>query len=811
MSFWQDVRYAIRTLRKTPGSTAAAVVALALGMGANTAMFSVVDAVLLNSVALHGLHDPGRLTMVWEKNPAMMAFLAERMPVALQNFREWKKQNQSFSGMTAFVSSNSYVGGRLRGAPETPSRVESIQVEPAFFSLLGVRPGLGRPFTADDARNGGAILLSARLYHEHFGNDTNLTGKTLRIDGKERAVVGVMPAGFVFPGIWEGTDQRRPEVWMPVDTSTGGTPQELWGRSWFVYARLRPGITLAQARSEMNVIGSRIRKAYPEQNIGFGVNVFSIEQEDVGPEMRRSITILQVAVGFVLLIACANVANLLLARAVGREREMAIRLALGAWRSRIVRLMLTESVLLSLIGGALGILLALWSLGTISALAPRDTHGFHELRLDFSVFAFTFLVSIVTGIIFGLVPAFHVTGQSLNESLSQGGRSNSRGPQWLRSAMVVGEVALALVLLVGAGLMVRSLGALMSIDPGFRTDHLLTLQTGPVDGAKARSFCDALLARVEKLPGVRAVSISSGLPMESVTEANYNIEGRPKENDLPIAGYNRVTETFFKTLGIPIKKGRGFSRAETEADVPRSVIVNEAFANMNWPNQNPLGKVVLLPDGENSLRVPVVGVIGNLHQMGLDAGVRPELYLPQRTFSDINLAVWTTGDEARLRRALERAVWSTDPSMPVQQIRTMQEALHEWSANRRFSMMILGGFAALALVLSSLGLYGVLAYLVTLRTREMGIRLALGAEAWEVRRLVLGQGLRMTAWGVGIGVAGALLLTRLMQSLVFGVSTWDPITFAAVVAVLCGVALLASYLPARRATQVDPMQALRTE
>jgi putative ABC transport system permease protein len=420
-------------------------------------------------------------------------------------------------------------------------------------------------------------------------------------------------------------------------------------------------------------------------------------------------------------------------------------------------------------------------------------------------------MSIVTGVVFGLAPAFHASRRNLNESLSSGGRSISSGPQWLRSGMVVGEVALALILLAGAGLMIRSLSALMSVDAGFQTGHLLTAHTSLAKPA-SRAFGDELLARVERLPGVQSASLSSGLPMERVSEGNYSIEGRPKTGNLLIAGNTGVTETFFRAMGIPIRRGRGFTRAETEANEPAVVVVNDAFATRNWPRESPIGKVVLLPNGEKEdLRATVVGVIGNLHQMGPDAETRPELYIPSREFSDLYVAVRTAGDPMALGPAVERAVWSIDPQLPVEQIRSMQQVLHDWPEDRRFYMTVMGGFAGLALLLASLGLYGVLAYVVTLRTRELGIRVALGASSREVLRLVVGQGLRMTGLGIGIGLAGALLLTRLMQSLVFGVSTSDPATFAAVVVTLGLVALLASYVPARRATKVDPMQALRTE
>jgi predicted permease len=736
-----------------------------------------------------------------------MVFLAQRTPAALANVREWKRQSRSFEDLTPFAGLSCNLGGG--SASDRPSRVEAIQVEPGFFGLLGIRPAIGRAFTDGDAKADRAILLSAGAYRRRFGGDTNLAGKTVRVNGVERSIVGVLPDGFELPAMWEGFDQRKPDVWLPFDPGSLNSEQQLWGRNYFVYGRLRPGATLAEARTEMDVIGKRLQSAFPEQNKGFGVNVFSLATEDVGPDLRRSIYVLQVAVGFVLLIACANVANLLLARAVAREREIAIRLALGASRGQIVRLMLTESLLLGAMGGVLGIVLGYWSLGAISALAPKDTHGFHELRLDWLVLAFSFALSLSTGLIFGLAPAAHAGRRNLNASLGHGARI-SGGPQWMRNGMAIAEVALALILLVGAGLMIRTLSALMSVDPGFRADHLVTMQTSltnTADPERARAFSSQLLERVRQIPGVISVSLSSGLPMESVSESSYEIDGAPETKEFRIAGVTRITETYFSTLGIPIRRGRDFTQAEAEAKQPGVAVVSEAFARLNWPNQDALGKVIRT----SGFRLRVIGVIGGVHQMGPDAEVRPEIYLPSRSYEEVNLAARTAGDPMALAPALEKAVWSIDPDQPVQQVRSMQKVLRDWPEERRFYMTILGVFAGLALTLASLGLYGVLAYVVNLRMRELGIRMALGANARQVLGLVLGQGLRLAAIGIGAGLVGAWWLTRVMKSLVFGVGTSDPATFATVAALVGMVAMVAAFVSARRAASVDPVEALRTE
>ncbi len=820
MQLFQDVRHALRAMRKSPGVMATAVVALALGMGANTAIFSVVNSMLLNPAPLRDMRDPGRLVMIWEKLPGMnMPPFVDRMPVAAANIEQWRQHARSFDGITGFQPDDYNLGARSSSPGDRPERVEGLIVEPRFFALTGIRPENGRVFTFDEARNSAdrVAMVSDELWRKRFGGDRNLSGKTIQVNGVERAIVGVLPPKFRMPAWWGGFDQKSPQVWTPVDLASLKTEQERWGLAWFAYGRLQPGVSASQARSELTVLFAALKKEHPDENVGSGVNVFPLALENTGPDMRREVLVLQIAVAFVLLIACANVANLLLARAVGRRRELCIRLALGSGRARIVRLLLTESMILSIAAGVLGSVLAWWALAGLAALAPKDSHEFHNLSVDTTVLAFTFLVSLVTAFLFGLAPALHAAGQNVNESLGKGGRSIGSGPKWLRSGMVVGETALALVLLAGAGLMIRSLGALMNVDLGYRIDYLLTTKLSVANPAtaadpdKLKLFCDAVLDRATHLPGVVSASISSTLPMADFTESNYNIDGAPKTREMRIASQSRVSEGFFRTLRMPILRGRDFTREEAEAAKPDVVIVSASFARRNWPGQDALGKVVLLPDGDKERRVIVVGITTDTHQMGPDHEPVPALFIPSRAYDNFDVALRTTGDPAALTSALERAVWSVDPQQPVQDMLSMQKRLHDWGDERRFYMIVMGLFAGLALVLAALGLYGVLAYVVSLRTREIGVRMALGADRPAVLKLVVGQGLRLTLAGAAVGLAGALFLTRMMQSMVFGVSTSDPVTFIASPVAFLAAALLATWLPARRASRVDPMEALRSE
>jgi len=821
MHLIQPLTHTLRAMRKSPGVTAAAVLALALGIGANTAIFSVVDSILLNPAALRELRNPESLVMLWEKMPGMtMPPFVDRMPVAAANVEEWREQARTLESVTAFQFFDCNIGARSSPPSDRPERMQAITVEPGFFETAGIRPAVGRVFTADEARNSAdrVVMVSDELWRSRFGGGAALSGRTIRVDGVDRVIVGVMPPRFRMPAMWEGFEQKSPQIWIPVDITATQSEQARWGLSWFVYGRLKPGVTLDQARAELGVLFARVKKAHRDQEAGTGVNVFRLADENTGPDMRTAVLTLQAAVGFVLLIACANVANLLLARAAGRQRELAIRMALGAERARIIRLILVESVVLSGMGAAAGLVFAWWGLAGLSALAPKDSPGFRDVHVNVAVLAFTVLLSLVAALISGLAPALQAVRQNINATLSQGGRSVGSGARWVRNGIVIAQVALALVLLAGAGLMIRSLNAMMHVDLGYRVDHLLTTRVSVADPAlaaspeKLRAFDDAILNAVQHLPGALSASISSGLPMADFTEGNYNIEGQPKTREIRLASQSRASEDFFSTLGMPIMRGRSFTRAEAEAPEPAVVVVSDAFARKNWPGTDALGKVVLLPNGDKpDVRLIVVGITNDTHQMGPDHEPVPALFVPSHVYETFDLALRTAGDPAAMAPAVEKAIWSVDRQQPVQDMLSMQKRLHDWADERRFYMAIMALFAGLALTLAVLGLYGVLAYIVSLQTREMGVRMALGATRADLITLVVGQSAKLTLAGVAIGSAGALLVTRLMRSMVFGITTTDPVTFVAAAAALMLTALAASYAPARRAARVDPMQALRNE
>ncbi len=628
--------------------------------------------------------------------------------------------------------------------------------------------------------------------------------------------MGVLPPGFLLPAMREGFDQTKSKMWIPLSVGAGGQDESL--RDYYVFGRLRRGVALEQARAEMNVIAERLLQSDPKLNTGFGANVFPLAVEDVSPPLRRSLLVLQVAVGFVLLIACANVANLLLTRAVGREREVAIRVALGASRFRMMCQTLTESLLLSGLGGAAGLLLAHWAMRLFSGVAPADTHGFHELRLAPTVLGFTILAAMLSGLLFGLAPALHAVRQSVNEALGHGVRSGGGASNRLRGALVVLEVALSLVLLIGAGLMIRSLGSLLSVDLGFRPEHVLKMRIALPESKypKERTavFGDRLLEGVRRLAGVESASLAQGVPMQQVAIGPYGLEGVPrKPGQELLVMISGVPEGYFETLGIKLLRGRAFTRQDVTSTLrPMPVVVNELFARQNWPNQEAIGKAVLLPDGKGGqTRCSVIGMVASTRQMGPDSESRAEIYLPESEFRTPMLLVRLAGHPMAMLPAIEKQVWEIDKDQPVHDTGTMESVLREWTMQQRITAAVLAAFAGVALVLAGVGLYSVLAYSVSLRTREIGVRVALGAGPRSVARLVVRQGLALTLIGVGVGLAGAFALTRLMASLVFGVSATDPVTFAAVALLLIAVAVMASYLPARRAARIDPMEALRAE
>ncbi|MGE5648518.1 MAG: ABC transporter permease [Acidobacteriota bacterium] len=804
-TFLQDVRYAIRLLRKSPGFTLAAVFAVALGVGINTAMFSVVNAVLLNSRPLQALKEPDRLVMLWEKNPALNIFNGLRLPVCAQNYLDWKKQSRSFEDIAVASKLNLNLTG-LR-----PEQIEAARASANFFSLLGIQPRLGRAFTAEEMQpgKGRVAILSDELYRRRYNGDPKILGKTIRAGGVDYEIVGVLPAGFQLPAVWEGFDQVTAALWVPLSLATDDDRRQ---RMYFAYGRLKPGVTLEQARAEMAVIAKGLETANPGLNRGFSVSVFPVAVEDVSPTLRRSLLILQVAVAFVLLIACANVANLLLTRAIGRQREIAIRAALGAGRLRILRQNLTESLVLSALGGAAGLLLAVWGLDALSALAPAGTHGFKELRLDPLVLGFTVAAGVLAGLFFGLAPWLHTASQDVNQALVRGGRTVGGTSNRLRSALVAGEIALSFVLLAGAGLMIRSLASLMAVDQGFRPENLLKTRIALPEAKYSTPeqlsiFGDRLLEAVRRLPGVRSATLARGVPMQELSLSTYRVEGAPERpNETPSAYISGVREDFFETMGIRLMRGRTFTRRDMDTK-PEPIVVNEAFARQNWPGQDPIGKAILQEDGRNA----VIGVVADTRQLGPDTPARPQIYFATRGMQSPMLLVRTAGDPMSLAGAIERQVWNIDKDQPVYATGTMESVLHDWTSARRFNMTVLIAFAALALALAAVGLYGVLAYTVSLRTREIGVRVALGADPRTIAKLIVKQGAALAAAGIALGAAGALALTRLMQTLIYGVSAADPYTFFLVAALLIAVTTAASFLPAWRAARVDPMEALRAE
>ena len=804
-----DLRYGARLLWKNKGFTAVAVVALALGIGANSAIFSVVNTVLLRPLPYK---EPERLVMVWEDD-AKHGFPNDTPAAA--NYADWRDQNQVFEGMAAMADQSFNLTGS--GDPE---RIDGKRVNANLFELLGVAPQHGRAFAAEEDRPGGnkVVILSHALWQRRFGSDAGLVGRTLTLNGEAHTVVGVMPAGFQFP-------DRQAELWVPI----AFTQQEAAnrGRHYLeVVARLKRGVTLEQARAEMSTIAARLQQQYPEQNTDLGASVVPLHEQLVG-DIRPALLVLLGAVGFVLLVACANVANLLLARAAGRQKEIALRTALGASRLRLVRQFLTESVLLAALGGAVGLLLSVWGVTLLKSFIPENISQVKAIAVDARVLGFTVLVTLLTGLVFGLAPALQASRFNLNETLKEGGRdaAAARGGNRVRGLLVVAEVAVSLVLLVGAGLLINSFLRLRSVDPGFRTDNLLTMsvvlpQQKYPDHARRTAFYTDMIRRVEALPGVRSAAVTNWIPLVMQGDSiGVTIEGQPDpvpgQGKLPVLMTRVVSPHYFGTMGIPVLRGRGFEEGRDREDSPCVVVIGEAVARRYWPDEDPLTKRIV-PGRPQTPEdwCQVVGVVKDVRQTDLSAEPKPQMYLTYEQagfFAPRHLVVKTEGDPLALAGTVRKTVWEVDRDQPVSNVSTMEGVLSESIARQRFSTLLLGVFAGVALVLAAVGIYGVMSYSMAQRTREIGIRMALGAQKRDVLKLAVGQGLKLVAVGVGIGLAGALALTRVMSSLLFGVSATDPLTLVTISLVLVAVALLASYIPARRAAKVDPLVALRYE
>jgi len=800
-SLIKDIRYGIRSLLKRPGFTAIAVITLALGIGANTTLFSFVNGILLRPLPYR---DPGQLVILDETSPKQGI---KSFAVSYPNFLDWREQNHVFEDIAAYQPNSSSVVGA--GEPE---QIPGARISYSLFELLGVAPQLGRNMTAEEDRpeTNNVVLISHSLWQRRFASAENVIGQNLSVNGRTVTIIGVMPAGFRFP--------QTAELWVPMALNEKLYTRNDHGIS--AIARLKPNVTLEQAQAEMNNIALRIEEQHPVTNEGMGVNVFSLRDRLVG-DYRSALLILLGVVGFVLLIACANVANLLLSRSSARHQEFALRAALGASRGRIVRQMLTESALLSLVGALVGVLLAVWGKNLLLAAIPGEMPFWMKFDLDLRVLGFTFAISFLTAMVFGIAPALQGSRTDLNEALKEGGRSRGGAHNRLRSLLVVAEVALSLVLLVGAGLMVRSFTKLQRVDAGINPEHVMTVEV-PLSRAKypkeaqQSAFFQQLMARVGTLPGASSAAAVSDLPLMGGWGRSLTVEGRPvlSVGQAPMINHAVVTPNYFHTMGIALREGRDFTDADA-AGAERVTIVDERLARQYWPGESPLGKRIRFgPPESNEPWHTIIGVAGTVRNEGLDKeSPRQSIYVPylQIPVRGMTVAVRTSGDPGSLAGAIRKEVLALDKDQPVTNVLTMDEIVSRSVWQQRFYTMLFGIFAVLALVLAAVGIYGVMSYAVTQRTQEIGIRMALGARAIDVLQLIIRNGMTLISIGLVVGLVGAVALTRLLTTLLFGITPTDKLTFLTVSAILFVVALVACYLPARRATKVDPLEALRYE
>jgi len=802
-----DLRYAARMMGKNPGFTLIAVITLALGIGANTAIFTVVNAVLLRPL---GFHDPARLVIVAEKSQY------PTISTSYENYLDWRAQSNSFESMEGTRGATI----ALTGAGD-PERLNSRYATAGLFPLLGVEAVAGRTFRAEEDSAGGApvVLLSYGLWQRRFGGTADAVGKSITLDSQPYTIVGVLPKGFEL--------LQPADVFLPFTPWAKTLPDDRnWHPGIIVVGRLKAGVTREQARTEMVGITKRLENQYPEYNTGTSADVVGL-QDRLVQNVRPALLLLLGAVSFVLLIACVNVANLLLARAASRGREIAIRTSMGASRWRIVRGLLTESVLIAVTGGALGLLVASAALGPLLHMAEGSVPQIFSVGLDRSVLMFTLAVSILTGLVFGIVPALRTGNIDLRETLNEGSRGSTtgRGHHRILGALVATEIAVALLLLIGSGLLLRSFSRLQEVSPGFQPDHLLIADLPLSQNAYAKpeqryEFFDRLVERAKSLPGVKSAGAASFLPVSGGGSLiQFNIEGRPPKtpHDYVAAGYRTVTPQYMETMSVPLLQGRNIAAGDVEK-APAVVVINASMARTYFPGENPLGRRMQIgatPDKEVPY-MEIVGVVGDVLQ-GLDSEAKAEMYLPYRQADtllpvfQLSVVLRTSGDPKLQAAALRSAVSEIDPNQPVVKIRTMQENMASSVTEPRFRTWLIGIFASLALVLAAVGIYGVMSYSVNQRTNEIGIRVTLGAQPNDVFRIVVGEGLRLALIGVGAGLVGALLATRVLRTFLYGVSAIDPVTFAVTAALLTLVAVAACYFPARRATRVDPMVALRYE
>jgi predicted permease len=810
-SLLQDIRYGIRTLAKNPGFTAVAVLTLALGIGANTAIFSVVENVLLRPLPYP---QPGNLVQIWNTYPPQ----APRTGLSPGDYADWRQQNASFSEMGGYAHISQ--GFNLTGEGE-PQRVLVSYASAGLFPMLGIQLAAGRYFVPEEDRAGSSpvVILSHHLWRSRFGGDPAVVGRTITLDNQRYTVTGVLPADFHL--------LRWPDLWMPIGQYADDLTEHVH-HAFMAVARLKPGVTLAQARDEVVRLNQQETILYPDSHKFFGVLVEPMEDPSAA-KLQGILLVLSGAVGLVLLIACANIVNLLLVRNAGREREVAVRTALGASSWQLSRQLLSESMLLSLAGGALGLIFAVGGLRALMAFVPADLGVVRESGLNSEVLAFTAVVCVATGIICGLLPALRTLRANLAGILKQGSKGTSgSGHRRTHNVLVISEIAMALMPLIGAGLLLRSFQHLLEVDPGFRVDHILTVEVQQAAlpftqasklsqedwiqiGQKQSLQFEQIVERIRALPGVKEAAGIDDLPLsnEFRQASRFVIEGQPIPNAgaRPIVQFRTVSLDYFSTMGIPLRRGRLFT--EDDWKVPRAVI-NETMERRFWPNGGALGKRINLCSLDpKPCWSTIIGVTGNVHQFGLDAEPTFDVYFVGGWTPYV--VVRTASDPVALAAAVTDVIHKADPNLPVTHVMTMDELLTDSISPRRFSATLVGVFGVLAVVLAAVGIYGVMSYAVSQRTQEIGVRMALGAQLTSVRRMILGQTLKLTLIGVVLGLTGAFFVTRFLASLLFGVGMYDPVTFLGVAALLVAVALAASYIPARRAMRVDPIVALRYE
>jgi putative ABC transport system permease protein len=812
-TFWSDIRYGFRTLLKNPGFATVAILTLALGIGANTAMFSAVNAVLLRPLPFT---QPDRLVQLWESESAV-----PQAPFAAPDFVDWRAQNQTFDDMTIYTWPQSL---NLSGAGE-PEHISGVLTQANFFSVLGSKPMLGRTFAQgeDQAGHNHVAVLSYGLWQRRFGGTRDVLGKEIELGGEKYGIVGVMPPDFRM-GL-------RADLWAPIDMDPKKLPSR-GNHSFPAIGRLKSGVTPQQAKANLNAIAKRLEEQYPDSNRHIGADVVEMREQLTG-DVRPALLVLLGAVALVLLIACVNVANLLLARASSRQREIALRSALGASHSRIVRQLLTESVLLSFLAAIPGILIAYWGVSLLRSLPGAPLRVLDQISVDGTVLGFALGIAALTGLVFGLAPAMQVGRRDLHDDLKSGGKGAgmaASSSKWLRNGLVVGEIALSLCLLIGAGLLLRTFERLRSVEIGVRPDNVLTAKVALPESQYAENQRPRLFRemaeRLENAPGVNAAAVSSEIPLDGGTNSYAKKPGAPTEELGSLMEWNEITPGYFKALGIPFREGRNFTaedfdvaqkvseaakKSDSKYEGPTMIgIINQKMATEFWPNESALGKLFEV----DSIPVQVIGVVADTkiftspRQKTID-----EAYFPVSwgSRSEMAITVHSTQAAAALPETVRRTIAGMDSSLPVFNVRTMQQVIVESSSDTRFEALLLGTFAALALLLAAVGIYGVMSYLVAQRTQELGIRMALGAQPFDVLRLVLGRGVALTVAGLAIGLVAAFAITRLLSKLLFGVSATDPVTFFSVALLLGIVALAACYIPARRATRIDPLVALRYE